>query len=151
MELTGGYEQLRIADPDHILRLAGLTTILYLLMSYPLSLSPVGWRNARQGGLLRGGAAMIAVRGLVKDFGNGRVLNGASLDVRPGEVAVVIGLVCCGKSTYSAASTAETFQAGEIQVGELRCAAASWEPNRTYCRCVVGWGWCSSSSTCFRT
>ncbi len=37
-ELTGGYEQLRIADPDHILRLAGLTTILYLLMSYPLSL-----------------------------------------------------------------------------------------------------------------
>jgi polar amino acid transport system substrate-binding protein len=37
-ELTGGYEQLRIAEPDHILRLAALTTILYLLMSYPLSL-----------------------------------------------------------------------------------------------------------------
>lgn len=37
-ELTGRYDQLRIAEPDHILRLAALTAILYLLMSYPLSL-----------------------------------------------------------------------------------------------------------------
>jgi polar amino acid transport system substrate-binding protein len=38
-ELTGGYEQLRIAEPDHILRLAAMTALLYLLMSYPLSLA----------------------------------------------------------------------------------------------------------------
>jgi polar amino acid transport system substrate-binding protein len=38
MELTGNYDQLRIAQPDHILRLAALTAALYLLMSYPLSL-----------------------------------------------------------------------------------------------------------------
>jgi polar amino acid transport system substrate-binding protein len=38
MELTGQYDQLRIAEPDHILRLAALTAVLYLLMSYPLSL-----------------------------------------------------------------------------------------------------------------
>ncbi len=64
---------------------------------------------------------MIAVRDLVKDFGNGRVLNGASLDVRPGEVAVVIGPSGCGKSTLlRCLNGLETFQAGEIQVGELR-------------------------------
>jgi polar amino acid transport system substrate-binding protein len=38
MELTGNYDQLRIAEPDHILRLAALTAALYLMMSYPLSL-----------------------------------------------------------------------------------------------------------------
>jgi polar amino acid transport system substrate-binding protein len=37
-ELTGTYDQLRIAEPDHILRLAAMTAALYLLMSYPLSL-----------------------------------------------------------------------------------------------------------------
>jgi polar amino acid transport system substrate-binding protein len=37
-ELTGGYRQLVVANPGEILYLAGMTALLYLLMSYPLSL-----------------------------------------------------------------------------------------------------------------
>jgi polar amino acid transport system substrate-binding protein len=37
-ELTGGYRQLVVANPGQILYLATMTAILYLLMSYPLSL-----------------------------------------------------------------------------------------------------------------
>jgi polar amino acid transport system substrate-binding protein len=37
-ELTGGYRQLVVANPGQILHLAAMTAILYLLMSYPLSL-----------------------------------------------------------------------------------------------------------------
>ncbi len=38
VELTGGYRQLVVASPGEILYLAGMTGLLYLLMSYPLSL-----------------------------------------------------------------------------------------------------------------
>jgi hypothetical protein len=38
VELTGGYRQLVVASPGQILYLAGMTALLYLLMSYPLSL-----------------------------------------------------------------------------------------------------------------
>jgi polar amino acid transport system substrate-binding protein len=38
VELTGGYRQLVVANPGQILYLAGMTALLYLLMSYPLSL-----------------------------------------------------------------------------------------------------------------
>jgi polar amino acid transport system substrate-binding protein len=38
VELTGGYRQLVVANPGEILYLAGMTGLLYLLMSYPLSL-----------------------------------------------------------------------------------------------------------------
>jgi polar amino acid transport system substrate-binding protein len=38
VELTGGYRQLVVANPGEILYLAGMTALLYLLMSYPLSL-----------------------------------------------------------------------------------------------------------------
>ena len=37
-ELTGGYRQLVVANPGQILYLAAMTALLYLLMSYPLSL-----------------------------------------------------------------------------------------------------------------
>ncbi len=37
-ELTGGYRQLVVANPGQIVHLAAMTAILYLLMSYPLSL-----------------------------------------------------------------------------------------------------------------
>ncbi len=37
-ELTGDYRELVVASPGEILYLAGLTALLYLLMSYPLSL-----------------------------------------------------------------------------------------------------------------
>jgi polar amino acid transport system substrate-binding protein len=38
VELTGGYRQLVVANPGEILYLAAMTALLYLLMSYPLSL-----------------------------------------------------------------------------------------------------------------
>jgi polar amino acid transport system substrate-binding protein len=37
-ELTGGYRELVVTNPGQILYLAGMTALLYLLMSYPLSL-----------------------------------------------------------------------------------------------------------------
>jgi ABC-type polar amino acid transport system ATPase subunit len=64
---------------------------------------------------------MIAVRKLVKDYGNGRVLDGVSLSVQKGEVAVVVGPSGCGKSTLlRCLNGLETFQEGEVQVDDLR-------------------------------
>ena len=37
-ELTAGYRELAVGNPGQILYLAGMTALLYLLMSYPLSL-----------------------------------------------------------------------------------------------------------------
>jgi len=64
---------------------------------------------------------MIAARKLVKDYGGGRVLDGVSLTVQKGEVAVVIGPSGCGKSTLlRCLNGLETFQEGEVQVDDLR-------------------------------
>ncbi|HKI35776.1 MAG TPA: amino acid ABC transporter ATP-binding protein [Gemmataceae bacterium] len=64
---------------------------------------------------------MISARNLVKDYGTGRVLNGVSLSVEKGEVAVVIGPSGCGKSTLlRCLNGLEMFQEGEVQVDELR-------------------------------
>jgi len=64
---------------------------------------------------------MIAARNLVKDYGSGRVLDGVSLSVQKGEVAVVIGPSGCGKSTLlRCLNGLEMFQAGEVQVDDLR-------------------------------
>jgi ABC-type polar amino acid transport system ATPase subunit len=64
---------------------------------------------------------MISVRKLVKDYGNGRVLDGVSLSVQKGEVAVIVGPSGCGKSTLlRCLNGLETFQEGEVQVDELR-------------------------------
>lgn len=41
----------------------------------------------------------LKVRGLVKRFGNDTILNGMDIDVRRGEVVVVLGPSGCGKST----------------------------------------------------
>jgi ABC-type polar amino acid transport system ATPase subunit len=64
---------------------------------------------------------MISARNLVKDYGNGRVLDCVSLSVGKGEVAVLIGPSGCGKSTLlRCLNGLETFQEGEVQVGDLR-------------------------------
>ena len=63
---------------------------------------------------------MIEVRGLVKVHGTTRVLDGVSLSVRPGEVAVVVGPSGGGKSTLlRCVNGLEEFQDGEVRVDDL--------------------------------
>ncbi len=58
---------------------------------------------------------MLEIRKLVKDYGNGAVLNGVSLNVHKGEVIVIIGPSGCGKSTFlRCINGLEQIQSGEI-------------------------------------
>jgi ABC-type polar amino acid transport system ATPase subunit len=69
---------------------------------------------------------MIEVRGLVKRYGELPVLSNVSLSVRPGEVAAIIGPSGGGKSTLlRCINGLESFQDGEVQVGELCLRAGS--------------------------
>jgi ABC-type polar amino acid transport system ATPase subunit len=64
---------------------------------------------------------MIAVSGLVKHHGSLRVLEGVSLSVARGEVAVLIGPSGGGKSTLlRCINGLESFQQGEVKVDDLR-------------------------------
>lgn len=56
--------------------------------------------DIRSSPTVAGGATTIAVRELRKRFGNRQILNGVSLDVRPGELVVLLGPSGCGKSTF---------------------------------------------------
>src|SRR5438270_2118641 len=77
-----------------------------------------GWCVSRT---LRGRPRMISVRDLVKLRGSQRVLDSVSLDVRPGEVAAVIGPSGGGKSTLlRCINGLERLDAGEVRVGDLR-------------------------------
>lgn len=60
---------------------------------------------------------MIEVRGLVKNHGSLRVLDGISLRIQPGEVAVIIGPSGGGKSTLlRCINGLDHFQQGEVHV-----------------------------------
>ncbi|WP_395452758.1 ABC transporter ATP-binding protein [Azospirillum melinis] len=45
------------------------------------------------------GKPVVSVRGLVRNFGNGNVLDGLSLDLEPGSFTALLGRSGCGKST----------------------------------------------------
>jgi polar amino acid transport system ATP-binding protein len=63
---------------------------------------------------------MIEVRELVKNHDRLRVLDGVSLTVRRGEVAVIIGPSGGGKSTLlRCINGLETFQQGEVRVDDI--------------------------------
>ena len=64
---------------------------------------------------------MIEVRGLVKNHGPLRVLDGVSLSVRRGEVATIVGPSGGGKSTLlRCINGLEPFEEGEVQVDQIR-------------------------------
>ncbi len=59
--------------------------------------------------------AMIRICGLKKSFGDNNVLNGVDIDIRKGEVIVIIGPSGCGKSTFlRCINMLETPTAGNI-------------------------------------
>jgi ABC-type polar amino acid transport system ATPase subunit len=63
---------------------------------------------------------MIEIRDLVKNHDSLRVLDGVSLRVRRGEVAVVVGPSGGGKSTLlRCINGLETFQQGEVRVDDI--------------------------------
>jgi ABC-type polar amino acid transport system ATPase subunit len=63
---------------------------------------------------------VISIRGLVKEHGPLRVLDGVSLSVARGEVAAIIGPSGGGKSTLlRCINGLESFQAGEVSVDGL--------------------------------
>lgn len=69
---------------------------------------------------------MIRVNDIHKQFGGTAVLRGASLDVRPGETAVVIGASGGGKSTLlRCINGLESFDAGDIRVGKMTLSAGA--------------------------
>jgi polar amino acid transport system ATP-binding protein len=65
--------------------------------------------------------ALIRVRNVSKSYGENRVLDGVSLDVRTGEVRCIIGPSGSGKSTLLRCLNAlTTFDSGAIVVGDTR-------------------------------
>jgi len=65
-------------------------------------------------------APIVTVEGLVKHYGDHRVLNGVSFQVHPGEVIVILGLSGSGKSTLlRCINGLEEYSAGRIVVDGL--------------------------------
>ncbi|MFO0824131.1 MAG: amino acid ABC transporter ATP-binding protein [Gemmataceae bacterium] len=74
---------------------------------------------------------MISVTNIVKFHGPNRILNGASITIRKGEVAAIIGPSGGGKSTLlRCINGLEAFQEGEIAVGDSLKLAGGQAPQK---------------------
>jgi len=63
---------------------------------------------------------LLTVKHLVKQYGDHIVLNDISLDIKKGEVIVVVGPSGCGKSTLLRCINAlEPIQGGVIKLGDI--------------------------------
>jgi polar amino acid transport system ATP-binding protein len=91
---------------------------------------------------------LVRIRGLRKNFGSHRVLDGIDLDVHEGEVTVLLGPSGSGKSTLlRCVNHLEKPDAGFVEVaGEL--IGYRDDHGRLRGRAL---GWCFSSSTCSAT
>jgi ABC-type polar amino acid transport system ATPase subunit len=68
--------------------------------------------------------AVIVVENLVKSHGKTKVLDGVTLTVKPGDVAVVLGPSGGGKSTLlRCINGLEPFQSGTVRVGDMTLEA----------------------------
>ena len=69
---------------------------------------------------------LLTVKHLVKQYGDHIVLNDISLDIKKGEVIVVVGPSGCGKSTLLRCINAlEPIQGGVIKLGDISIEAKS--------------------------
>lgn len=68
---------------------------------------------------------IVKVRGLHKYFGDTHIIKGVDLDIRPGEVIVIMGPSGAGKSTFlRCLNFLETSSAGTIEVAGIQVDAA---------------------------
>jgi polar amino acid transport system ATP-binding protein len=102
---------------------------------------------------------ILRIEGLRKSFGTLEVLKGVNLQVRPGEVVVVIGPSGCGKSTLlRCVNYLEQPTGGRVlfcgeTVGCSRRWGGEWcpGPSGNWTNSAPASAWSSSASTCSRT
>ena len=76
-----------------------------------------------------GDQPIISCSGIVKSYGDNRVLKGVTLDVRRGDVVSIIGPSGCGKSTFlRCLNGLESFDAGGLSIlgMDLSAAGRDW-------------------------
>ncbi|HXD88717.1 MAG TPA: amino acid ABC transporter ATP-binding protein [Urbifossiella sp.] len=72
---------------------------------------------------------MIRVSNIVKSFGEIRILDGVSVEFAAGQVVGIVGPSGGGKSTLlRCINGLETFEAGEVAVGDLKLAGGALPP-----------------------
>ena len=90
----------------------------------------------------------LQLEGVVKDFGEHRVLDEVDLDVAAGEVIALIGASGSGKSTMlRCINLLEPIDDGVILLDGEDIS----EPAAPPIRCAGGSDWCSRASTCSPT